>query len=82
MVSPTRAPPRTPLAEGKRARGAGAFQERRLVPGAGRVPQGRRFADAQDAPLAEQSGAGGVEVHHGDDGTHRLALKRAPAGWS
>ena len=59
VVSPTSAPPLTPLVERPRA---GALHQGRLVPGVGRVPQAGDLADAQDASPAEQAGACGV--HH------------------
>ena len=59
VVSPTSAPPLTPLVERPRA---GALHQGRLVPGAGRVPQAGDLADAQDASPTEQAGACGV--HH------------------
>ena len=51
---------------------AGALHEGRLVARSGRVPQGRRLPDSQDAAPPEQAGACGV--HHLRVGDGRLYL--------
>ncbi len=59
----------------------GAGHQGRLVPRSGRVPQAGRLADAHDAALAEQAGAGRMEhggVGHG--GPHAARLQVRPCG--
>ncbi len=65
---------------GQQRPGAGAFQERRLIPLAGRVPQGGHLADARDAAPAEESRTGGVEVHQGDQGADLARPEPGPGG--
>ena len=61
--------------------GAGALHQGRLVSRAGRVPQGRRLADSQDAAPPEQAGACGVQhVRVGDDRLHLPHLEPRPRG--
>ena len=84
VVSPTSAPPLIPLAEGDEPLRAGALHQGRLVSRSGRVPQGRRLADSQDAAPPEQARA--CRVHHldgsGTAGFTFPTLNRAPAGLS
>ncbi len=54
VVSPTSAPPLTPLVERS---GARALHQGRLIACSGRVPQAGDLLDAQDAAPAEQAGA-------------------------
>ena len=59
----------------------GTGHQGRLVPRSGRVPQAGRLADAHDAALVEESGAGRVEhggVGHG--GPHAARLQVRPCG--
>ena len=69
-----------PLGRGQQRPGAGAFHQGRLVPLAGRVPQGGGLPDAQDAPLAEQPRTGGMEVGGGDQGLDAAGLEPGPGG--
>ena len=61
--------------------GPGPLHQGRLVPGPRRVPQGRRLPNAQDAALAEQSGA--CRVHRrgvGYDGSDPARSEPRPGG--
>ena len=59
----------------------GPLHQGRLVPGPRRVPQGRRLPDAQDAALAEQSGACGVHRRGvGYDGSDLARSEPRPGG--
>ena len=59
----------------------GAGHQGRLVTRSGRVPQAGRLADAQDAALAEESGAGRVEhLRVGRGGPQAARLQVRPCG--
>ena len=61
--------------------GTGAGHQGRLVPGARRVPEAGRLADAHDTALAKEAGAGRVQhrgVGHG--GPHLSHLEPCPGG--
>ena len=81
VVSPTRAPPLIPLAEGMSPLRAGPLHQGRLVARSGRVPQGGHLADSQDAAPAEQPWACRVEQRRvGRDGFHLAHLEPRSCG--
>ena len=65
---------------GQQRPGAGTLHQGRLVPLAGRVPQGGRLADPQDAALAEQPRPGGMEVVRGQRRPHAAYLEPGAGG--
>ena len=60
--------------------GPGTFHQGRLVPLAGRVPQGGGFPHPQDAAFAEQSRAYRVEIGDRDQGFDAAGLEPGPGG--
>ena len=64
-----------PSRRGEEHPGAGAFHQRRLVPGSRRVPEGRHLPYPQDAAAAEESGSGRMERYVGQEGAHLADLE-------